>query len=134
MNNYFFQTAEYDRFKIKCQDIGVFDLQFPNPKGQGAVTDGSRLVFTDVYNFMECVYTLLEDSSAAHEIERQIKAMFSTLLVGAVVIWWTTELTSDMRSMLHSDGFAAIIRVLRRRFTSDRSTIMASFNKGKLRL
>src|SRR6266699_4421787 len=83
---------------------------------------------------MERVHTFLEDSSAAYETERQIKAMFSTLLVGAAVIWWTTELTSDVRSMLRSDGLAAMMRVLRRRFTPDRSTAMASFNKGKLRL
>ncbi len=32
MNNYFFQTAEYDRFKIKRQDIDIFDFQFSNLK------------------------------------------------------------------------------------------------------
>ncbi len=60
--------------------------------------------------------------------------MFSTLLVETAVTWWTTELTNDVRSMLHSDGLAAMMRVLRRRFIPDRSTAMASFNKGKLRL
>src|SRR6266699_4410299 len=134
MNNYFSQTAEYDRFKIKRQDIGVFDPQFPNPKGQGAVTDGSRLVFTDVHDFMERVYTLLEDSSAAYKTERQIKAMFSTLLAGAAVIWWTTELTNDVHNILRSDTLADIMHALKRRFTPDRNTAMASFNKGKLRL
>src|SRR6266699_2557588 len=112
MNNYFSQTAEYDRFKIKRQDIGVFDPQFPNPKGQGAVTDGSRFVVTDVHDFMERVYTLLEDSSAVYETERQIKAMFSTLLTGAAVTWWITELINDVRNMLRSDGLAVMMRVL----------------------
>ena len=54
-NDYFVQTAVYNKFKIKRQDIDVFDLQFPNPKGQRVVTDGSRLVFIDVYNFIKYV-------------------------------------------------------------------------------
>ena len=60
--------------------------------------------------------------------------MFSILLVGAAVIWWTTELTSDVRSMLRSDGLVAMMRVLRRCFIPDWSIAMASFNEGRLRL
>ncbi len=119
INNYFFQTAEYDRFKIKRQDIGVFDPQFPNLKGQGAVTDNSRLVFTDVYNFIKCIYILLEDSSTAHETKQQIKAIFSTLFVEIAVIQQTTELINDVRNILYSDGLVAIMCVLRQRFTPD---------------
>ena len=119
MNNYFFQTVEYDRFKIKCQDIGIFDLQFPNPKGQGAVTDGSRFIFIDVYNFIERVHILLEDSLAVHEIERQIKVIFSILFVRAAVIQWTIELTNDICNMLYSDKLVIMICTLRRRFTSN---------------
>ncbi len=36
--------------------------------------------------------------------------------------------------MLHSDGFAAMIYVLRRHFTPDRNTVITSFNEGRLRL
>ncbi len=86
MNNYFFQTTEYNRFKIKRQDIGVFDLQFFNLKGQGAVTDGSRFIFINIYDFIERIYTLLEDSLAVYKTERQIKVMFFMLLAGVVVI------------------------------------------------
>ena len=32
-NDYFVQATIYDKFKIKRQDIGIFDPQFPNPKG-----------------------------------------------------------------------------------------------------
>jgi|SRR6266699_1804215 len=70
INNYFFQTIEYDRFKIKYQDIGIFDFQFFNLKSQRAVIDSSRLVFIDVYNFIECIYTLLKDNLTAYKIEQ----------------------------------------------------------------
>src|SRR6266566_4629066 len=109
MNNYFFQIAEYDRFKIKRQDIGIFDPQFPNSKGQGTVTDGSRFVFINVHDFIKRVYIFLEDNSAVYEIERQIKAIFFTLFVEIVVIWWTTELINDVRSILRSDRLVTII-------------------------
>ncbi len=86
INNYFSQTIEYDRFKIKRQDIGIFDLQFLNPKGQKAVTDGSRFVFTDVYDFIEYIYIFLKDNLTVYKTEQQIKAIFFTLLVGTTVI------------------------------------------------
>ncbi len=96
------------------------------------VTDGSRFVFTDIYNFIERIHTFLKDNLTAYEIERQIKAIFSTLFVETAIIWWTTELTNDMRNMLRSDKFTIMIYTLRQRFTPDRNITMAFFNKEKL--
>src|SRR6266566_2645870 len=55
MNNYFSQTTEYNRFKIKRQDIDIFDLQFPNLKSQRTITDGFKLIFTDIYDFIKYI-------------------------------------------------------------------------------
>ena len=52
--------AECNKRRFKPQDIGIFDLQFPNPKDLKAIIDGSRLVYTNVNNFAEYIETFIE--------------------------------------------------------------------------
>ena len=52
--------TECNKHCFKPQDIGIFDLQFPNPKDLGAIIDDSRLVYTNVNNFVECIKTFIE--------------------------------------------------------------------------
>ena len=60
-NNIFEATStEYNKCCFKPQDIGIFDLQFPNPKDLGAVINSSRLVYTNVNSFAERIETFIE--------------------------------------------------------------------------
>ncbi len=127
--------AEKDaKYRIKRQDIGIFDPEFPNPQELGAVTDGSRLVYTDVFEFVERMRTILEDDFIAGESERQIIGFFPTLLAGSAVIWWSVELMPENRAQLRQTGLDGILKALEKRFTPDTTIAMEKFNKSRLRL
>ena len=50
------------KYHIKRQNIGIFDFEFPNLQGLGVVIDDSRLIYTDVFEFIERIYTILKDN------------------------------------------------------------------------
>jgi hypothetical protein len=52
--------AERNNPRFKPQDIGIFDLQFPNPKDLKTVIDGNRLVYTNINSFAEYIKTFIE--------------------------------------------------------------------------
>jgi hypothetical protein len=78
--------AECNKCRFKPQDIGIFDLQFPNPKDLGTVIDGSRLVYTNVNNFVERIETLIETQANKQEVVEEIIECFPIFFAGSVIV------------------------------------------------
>ena len=79
--------AEKDaKYHIKRQDIGIFDLEFPNLQGLGAIIDGNCLVYINIFEFIEYIYIILEDNFIIGESKQQIINFFFILFAGSIVI------------------------------------------------
>ena len=68
-------TPEPDKFHLKCQNIGIFDPYFFNPKDLDVVIDDNRLVYINVNDFKEYIMTLVKDKMIRMDRER-FKIMF----------------------------------------------------------
>jgi hypothetical protein len=78
--------AERNKRRFKPQDIGIFDLQFPNPKDLGVVIDNSRLVYTNVNSFAERIKTFIEIQANKQEVIKKIIECFPTFFAGSAII------------------------------------------------
>lgn len=83
--------------RIKREDVGQFDPYYDDPDDVGIVCEGRNMIFTDIFCFGDRLWSFLEDEDTALSAEKQILAMFQTLLSGPAVIWWNNELTEQMR-------------------------------------
>jgi hypothetical protein len=84
-------ASQGDKFKIKREDIGIFDPHYEDPHELGVVNGGKCTIYTDVYCFTERINSFLEDENTYLSAQSQIMSFFPTLLSGAAVIWWTSE-------------------------------------------
>lgn len=120
--------------RIKREDVGQFDPHYYDPDDVGIVCEGRNMIFTDIFCFGDRLRSFLEDEDTALSAEKQILAMFQTLLSGPAVIWWNNELTEQMRIQLRKKGLEAVMGALRTRFAHDAATATNKFTESKLTL
>ncbi|EAQ86812.1 hypothetical protein CHGG_08065 [Chaetomium globosum CBS 148.51] len=118
--------------KIKREEIGIFNPDYPDPDDLGIVQDGKNLIFTDVYSFVDRIATFTE--SLGEEASRQILGHFQAILGGSAILWWTNELMAARRIELRSAGLLAILDELIVRFGPDAANATKSFYDCKLYL
>ncbi|KAL2188195.1 hypothetical protein L209DRAFT_197935 [Thermothelomyces heterothallicus CBS 203.75] len=75
-------TTNYS-FKIKREDLGIFNPDYEDPDGEGKVTEfGKTCYYTDVDCFIENIRANLEDEATAVTVERQIRGIIQNVLEG----------------------------------------------------
>ncbi|KHE80797.1 hypothetical protein GE21DRAFT_1337079 [Neurospora crassa] len=72
-------------FKIKRNDIRVFNPHYNNPDDLGTVMDGKNIIFTDVFSFIDRIKTYTDDPTRP-DVNNQIKDILPTLLGGPAAI------------------------------------------------
>lgn len=128
------RTSSSGRRKIKREEVGIFDPEYPDPQDVGMVTVGKDLIYTDVWAFWDRLDTFLDNESTRENMEVQIVDMFSTLLQGSAVYWWTNELPADQRRRLRNDGLNAMMEALEVRFAMDPGRATKKFREAQFRL
>jgi hypothetical protein len=121
-------------YKIKREEIGIFDPSWEDPDEVGMVFDGKNTIFTDAFSFADRIDSFLEDPTTRNEAEGQLKNHFQSLLAGPSALWWNNELTSVDRTTLRQQGLDALMEALKERFAPDPSTATKDFTKTRLRL
>ncbi|OIW22329.1 hypothetical protein CONLIGDRAFT_650648 [Coniochaeta ligniaria NRRL 30616] len=90
-----FETKPYYT-RIKRNNVGQFNPDYPGPQDLRMISDGKTLVLTDVTAFRERFYTI----TTSPEGENQALSLFDTLLSGSTLIWWNSKLTAEDRQEL----------------------------------
>jgi len=82
-------TKAFERSKrFFCfQDIGIFDLRFPNPIDLGVIIDGIYLVYINVNSFAERFQTFNENQTSSRKIEIELLTHLFILFIGITTIW-----------------------------------------------
>ncbi|KAL2192374.1 hypothetical protein P885DRAFT_82242 [Corynascus similis CBS 632.67] len=126
-------SSRVANIQVKREEIGQFNPSFTDPEKIGLVTDGKKVVYTDVYMFVERIQTFLEGDPMG-AVEMQLGNLFQTLLGGPALIWWTNEVSGEMRRDWRQRGLQHILRQLERRFRPDAMTATRLFNESFLTL
>ncbi|KAI0533448.1 hypothetical protein GGR58DRAFT_521547 [Xylaria digitata] len=74
-------------YKLKREDIGLFDPEYDDPNDVGVVTKGRNLIFTDVYSFSDRINSFFENDATRSSNKSQIMALLPTLLTESAVLW-----------------------------------------------
>ncbi|KAI8173776.1 hypothetical protein K4K49_003035 [Colletotrichum sp. SAR 10_70] len=117
--------------KLKREEIGIFDPEYPDPQDVGMVTVGKDIVYTDVWTFWDRLDTFLDDRETQSQAEKQIIDIFSTLLQGSAVIWWTIETTARRRQKLRERGLNDLMKALEKPFAMDPGRATKKFRKTR---
>ncbi len=64
------ETEKDAKYHIKRQDIGIFDFKFPNLQRLRTITNNSRLVYINVFEFIERIYIILKDNFIVDKSKR----------------------------------------------------------------
>ncbi|KAL2195521.1 hypothetical protein P885DRAFT_78963 [Corynascus similis CBS 632.67] len=126
-------SSRVANIQVKREEIGQFNPSFTDPEKIGLVTDGKKVVYTDVYMFVERIQTFLEGDLMG-AVEMQLVNLFQTLPGGPALIWWTNEVSGEMRRDWRQRGLQHILRQLERRFRPDAMTATRLFNESFLTL
>ena len=59
-----------DSIKIKYEEVGQFNPLYEDLDNLGVVVDGKNLIYTNVYCFIDCINTFIEDATIHYDIER----------------------------------------------------------------
>ncbi|KAI1733407.1 hypothetical protein F4680DRAFT_441847 [Xylaria scruposa] len=118
--------------KLKREDIGTFDPSYDDPDDLGVVTEGKNVIFTDVYCFCDRIQSFLEDETTRYSNERQILALFQTLLTGPAVLWWNNELGVAERTNLRQQGLKPLLTKMKERFILDSSIATKRYEEDEL--
>ena len=86
------EASERSRRLFRLQDIGIFDLRFPNPIDLGVIINGIYLIYTNVNSFAEHLQILNKSQTSPREIEVKLLTHLLILLIGVTAIWWIDEI------------------------------------------
>ncbi len=53
-------ASKFDKFRLKHQDIKIFDLHFPNFKNLRAIINDNRLIYTNINNFKKYIIIFIK--------------------------------------------------------------------------
>ena len=120
-------------FRIKREDMGIFNPVFKDPDDLGVVQDGKSLIYTVARRFIDRLMTFMEDDVDG-AVSRQLIQQFPALLGGTAVLWWSDELLPNRRSRLRDQGLPAMLEALEERFAPDALTATSRFNNCFLTL
>jgi hypothetical protein len=122
-------------FKIKREDLGVFDPDAEDLKNSGVIMEGRVVVFTDVFSFEQRVLSLLEvEPELLPSINQQLVQLFGTCLNGSAMLWWINEVDQIKRQELRNQGIKALLTALVHRFKPTDIKAMDQLYKGRFYL
>ena len=59
-----------DSIKIKYEEVGQFNPLYKDPDNLGVIVDGKNLIYTNIYYFINCINTFIEDTITRYNAER----------------------------------------------------------------
>jgi hypothetical protein len=122
-------------FKLKREDLGMFNPDAEDISKSGVLTEGRNLIFTDVFSFEQRVLSLLEiEPDRKPSVDSQLVQLFGTCLSGSAMLWWINEIDLAGRAKLRSQGIEALLGALVDRFKPTDTEAMAQLYKSKFRL
>lgn len=130
----FSSFTEGGTYKIKREDIGIFNPEWYDPDERGVVADGKNLIYTDVVSFTNRLRSLLENPATSYSNEQQVIALFDHLLAGAALLWWNDELPAVDRQAYRKAGLALLMTKLESRFMLRPGKAAMKFHEGRLTL
>ncbi len=75
-------------FKLKHEDLGIFNPDAEDTNKSGVLTKGRNLIFIDVFSFEQQVLSLLKvEPDRKPSVDCQLVQLFGTCLSGSVMLW-----------------------------------------------
>ncbi|RWA09353.1 hypothetical protein EKO27_g5769 [Xylaria grammica] len=68
--------------RLKKEDISTFNPNHYDPDDAGMVSEKDKIIFTDIYCFVERIESLMEDEETAESNGQQILSMLPTMIAG----------------------------------------------------
>ncbi|KAK4181966.1 hypothetical protein QBC35DRAFT_396894 [Podospora australis] len=97
----------------------------------GMVIDGNKFYFTDAMCFADRLRGMIDDPISGEENAPQIVSMFPTLLSGAALRWYQTELENSERINIRQRGINGALDSLMKRFPPNIVEVTNKWNDGK---
>ena len=72
-------------YKVKREEVGTFDPDWPDPEDLGTVLDRKNIIFTDINSFSDRIDSFVEDGDTT--TSKQLMKIFQTLFGGPAIIW-----------------------------------------------
>ncbi|KAG6291850.1 hypothetical protein E4U46_000739 [Claviceps purpurea] len=117
--------------RLRPSDIGFFNPDVTDEKGQGVITEGNSS--TTVYKCVLAFTQRLEDMAESHS-EKAVKENWIACLKGQALLWHSRHLRQAERQMLREASLATICKRLVEHFRESQSAVLDRIKKARFTL
>ncbi|KAG5931145.1 hypothetical protein E4U59_000547 [Claviceps monticola] len=117
--------------RLRPSDIGFFDPDVVDEKGQGVIAEGKSS--TTIYKCVLAFTQRLEDMAESHS-EKAVKENWIACLKGQALLWHSRHLTQAERQRLREASLDTICKRLVERFRESQSAVLDRIKKAKFTL